>query len=289
MMAATALARADHARPFARDNEFAERIDIGGRSLYLNCEGFGSPTVILISGHGADSSEWAAPQHEIAAFTRVCRYDRIGTGWSDPAPEGVRTVQDSVDDLHALLQAAEIPGPYVLLGHSLAGFAVRLYAGQYPEEIAGLVLVDPTPPDFFLRFLPLLPPLDREAELYFARGLDPQAPERIDIVTSGAQVIAAPAPPTIPAVVLMQDLSMLPPDDPFAAGFGALWQELQTAQAEAVHAELIVAEGAGHGIQFDRPDVVLAAVRQVIDDVRAANIAVPIDVDGCSLSRERPC
>src|SRR5829696_4593419 len=131
--------------------------DVGGRRLFLSCTGTGSPTVVLEAAGTTDSSTWGPIWVDIAGATRVCRYDRAGLGRSDPAPAGVRTVQDSVDDLHALLDEAGVPGPYVLAGHSVGGLVVRLYASIYPEDVAGLVLIDGQPPDLAAPGLALLP------------------------------------------------------------------------------------------------------------------------------------
>ncbi|MEG4326374.1 alpha/beta hydrolase [Microcoleus sp. herbarium5] len=119
-----------------------ELFDIGGFRLHLNCVGQGTPTVIMDAGGGASSITWGLVPSEIAKFTRVCTYDRAGLGWSDPNPRTPRTSQQSVDELHALLAKAEIEPPYILVGHSLGGGNMRLYASQHPEEVVGLVLVD---------------------------------------------------------------------------------------------------------------------------------------------------
>ena len=116
--------------------------EIGGFRLHLNCVGRGTPTVVMDAGGGASSITWGLVPSEIAKFTRVCVYDRAGLGWSDPNLRIPRTSQQSVDELHALLTKAEIEPPYILVGHSLGGGNMRLYASQYPEELVGLVLVD---------------------------------------------------------------------------------------------------------------------------------------------------
>lgn len=118
-------------------------IDVGGHQLYLNCVGSGSPTVVLEPGAGATSAQlgWIAPA--AARSTRVCVYDRAGRGWSEPAD----TPQDGAQiatDLHTLLHRAGETGPYVLAGHSFGGLYVRIFAAHYPDEVAGLVLVDST-------------------------------------------------------------------------------------------------------------------------------------------------
>ena len=119
-----------------------ELFDIGEFRLHLNCIGQGTPTVVMDAGGGAPSIAWGLVPSEIAKFTRVCIYDRAGFGWSDPNLRASRTSQQSVDELHLLLIKAEIKPPYILVGHSLGGVNMRLYASQYPEEVVGLVLVD---------------------------------------------------------------------------------------------------------------------------------------------------
>jgi pimeloyl-ACP methyl ester carboxylesterase len=119
-------------------------IDIGGYRLHLSCQGeseAGAPTVVLDAGLGEDGSSWALVQPEVARLTRVCVYDRAGLGWSDPSPKP-RTNMVMVEELRSLLHAAGLPAPYVLAGASLGGLNVRYYAHKYPDEVAGLVLVD---------------------------------------------------------------------------------------------------------------------------------------------------
>lgn len=120
-------------------------VDIGGRQLAFNDAGAGSPTVILEAGLGGTRDTWDWVVDAIATFARVVSYDRAGRGASDPAPTP-RTSRDMVSDLRALLGTAAIPGPYVLVGHSLGGLNVRLFTHRYPDEVAGLILIDPTRP-----------------------------------------------------------------------------------------------------------------------------------------------
>jgi pimeloyl-ACP methyl ester carboxylesterase len=122
-------------------------IDVGGHRLYLECTGSGGPTVILQAGMGASSSSWAAIAPTVAATTAVCAYDRAGHGRSDEAGP-----QDGIalaTDLHTLLDRAGVPGPYVLVGHSSGGPYVRVFAARYPDQVAGMVLLDPQPADAF--------------------------------------------------------------------------------------------------------------------------------------------
>ena len=123
-----------------------ELVDVGGHSLHINCVGEGSPTVILESGSGANSVDWANIQPEVANTTRVCAYDRAGSGWSEPSPEP-RDPQQIAGELHTLLGNAGIDGPYVLVGHSFGGLYVRMYAELYPNEVEGMVLVDSSHPE----------------------------------------------------------------------------------------------------------------------------------------------
>jgi pimeloyl-ACP methyl ester carboxylesterase len=144
--------------------EFASLVDIGdGRKMYLQCRGTGSPTAVLISGFRGSHDDWtsvidsggepkpsgSAVFPEVSKFTRVCAYDRPGTSRLDgalsPSPPVAQptTAQDGAADLHALLRAAKQPGPYVLVAHSWGALIGRLYASTYPDEVSGLVLLDP--------------------------------------------------------------------------------------------------------------------------------------------------
>jgi len=120
-------------------------VDVDGHSMHLNCTGTGSPTVVLEPGAGdmASTMAWIAPA--VARDTRVCVYDRPGRGWSeesDAPQDGTRVATD----LHTLLHAAHVPGPYVLAGHSFGGLYVMAYAAHYPADVAGMVLIDSTAP-----------------------------------------------------------------------------------------------------------------------------------------------
>jgi len=122
-----------------------ELIDVGGHSLHLRCSGSGSPTVILEPGAGEMSSGLAWIEPDVAGDTRVCVYDRAGRGWSEPA-EAPQDAEEIATDLHTLLERGDVPGPYVLAGHSFGGLYVLAFAALYPDEVAGMVLVDSTAP-----------------------------------------------------------------------------------------------------------------------------------------------
>jgi pimeloyl-ACP methyl ester carboxylesterase len=120
-------------------------VDVGGHRLHLSCTGSGSPTVVLEPGAGMTSSDLGSITPAVAGETRVCVYDRAGRGWSEPAD----TPQDGAQiatDLHTLLHRGQVPGPYVLAGHSFGGLYALSFAARYPEEVAGMVLVDATAP-----------------------------------------------------------------------------------------------------------------------------------------------
>src|SRR5579862_7185556 len=155
----------------ARDRRFnpmaGKRFDVGGYKMHIDCTGEGSPAVILESGLGDSYISWRKVQPQIAKFTRVCSYDRAGIGFSDSGSQP-RTSKVMAAELHTLLHAAGVPPPYVLVGHSMGGFNVRLYTSLYRNEVAGIVLVDASHPDQQSRFPPELNDMEgswlREAE-----------------------------------------------------------------------------------------------------------------------------
>ncbi len=136
-------------------------VDIGGYRLHLWCTGDGAPAVILDTGLGGSSADWGFVQPDVARFTRVCSYDRAGMGYSDPGPSP-RTARRIASELAELLVRSGIGGPVVLVGASIAGFDVRVFASDHPERAAGLVLVDASHEDQahevppMARFVPLL-------------------------------------------------------------------------------------------------------------------------------------
>jgi pimeloyl-ACP methyl ester carboxylesterase len=140
--------------------------DVGGHRLHLACRGEGSPTVVLSNGLGENSAWWARVTGPVAEAARVCAYDRAGQGWSDDAATPQDGVQ-SAEDLHTLLTEAGEQGPYVLVGHSTGGTFAMTYAARYPEQVAGLVLLDSASPEQFTR----LPAYLGQYELVMRRGL----------------------------------------------------------------------------------------------------------------------
>jgi len=126
-----------------------EMLGVGGYSLHINCVGQGNPTVLLDAGSGGFSAHWVRVQREVSDTTRVCSYDRAGMGWSEMGPEP-RDARQISSELHTLLSKAGVEGPYVLVGHSFGGMYMQTYAARYPDEVAGVALVDSsTEPDQF--------------------------------------------------------------------------------------------------------------------------------------------
>lgn len=245
-------------------------VDVGGHRLYLNCTGEGSPTVILDAGLGDDSSNsWSDVQPEIAKFTRVCSYDRANTGSSDSISKP-RTIEQIVADLHNLLTNAKVPAPYVLVGHSFGGMNVRMYAAKYPTEAAGIVLVDSSLEDLFVRLDAFV---DAESmKRIRARAADNK--EGVDWEAACALVRAADWRSEIPLVVLTrgreEDLSKIAPEDvEKVKKMGQVFRELQSdLTRHSSNSKQIIAEKSGHHIQADQPELVIDAIRQVVETVR---------------------
>src|SRR5215212_7811162 len=125
-------------------------VDVGGRRLHIACSGEGSPTVVFESGLANMSADWGNVLPQVAATTRACAYDRGGIAWSDdgPLPRDPRQI---ATELHMLLEKAGVDGPYVLAGQSFGGLYARMFADRYPDEVAGMVLVDASHPDMWVR------------------------------------------------------------------------------------------------------------------------------------------
>jgi pimeloyl-ACP methyl ester carboxylesterase len=292
----------------ARDVRFnpmpGRRFDVGGYKMHIDCTGEGTPTVILDSGLGDSYVSWRKVQPQIAKFTRVCSYDRAGIGYSDSSSQP-RTSKVIAGELHALLRAAGVPPPYVLVGHSMGGYDVRVFASMYPDEVAGMVLVDASHPDQENRLPPELRDMEgswrREAEFMeysmpfgfprlFGFCNDDDAVIRAAecnwhtaaesvaelkaFPESAAQTAATGALGDMPLAVLSHD-----PDKP-SAEFSAdldkpisdAWEKMQEELAHlSTRGTRVIAKNSSHYIQLDRPDVVVDAVRSGVGQVRAAS------------------
>jgi pimeloyl-ACP methyl ester carboxylesterase len=296
----------------AASGDFAGRVDIGGRSLYLECHGSGSPTVILENGYRGPAEYWiedfiqpGAPRTmvlpAVARFTRVCAYDRPGTiatytvndssdeglpasdaGYvpsrSDPVPQP-RTVTDLVDDLHALLVAAGVPGPYLMVGQSLGGLVVRLYTATYPDDVVGMVLVDPFPEQLETQLTPAQWQLLMKFNVDFGGDTLQTIPgygplETVPYASGFPAMRQAAASPLRP-----MPLAVLSHGIPFAVteeqlGFAPAIFEQASLRAYRELAALVpdgrlyIATESGHDIHQDQPAVVTEAIREVVEGVR---------------------
>lgn len=281
--------------------DIAGLVDIGGgREMFLECRGSGAPTVIFVAGLKASADDWtkAAPGapsvfSEVAGFTRVCAYDRPGTpvedqpSRSDPVVQPI-TAADAVVDLHALVAAAGIQTPAVLVGHSYGGLIVRLYASTYPDDVSGMVLIDAlteglreaeTPQEWAVQRILINGDISESLKLY------PDL-ERLDTDRSFDQLGAAPPIKSMPLIVLSADrpwgpqipgmiaAGMLPSE--VSPEFGYVTDRAQR-QAQAKLAALvpgarhITDTNSGHEIHKDQPQLVIDAIRDVVDAVRNGN------------------
>jgi pimeloyl-ACP methyl ester carboxylesterase len=266
-------------------NDFTS-VDVGGRALRYICGGSGAPTVVVDQGLGISVEHslakplplgWAKVFLEVRKFTRICMYDRAGVGNSDPVPPP-RTSLDMMKDLRALVRKAEVAPPYVLVGHSIGGFNVCLYAHKYPKEVAGLVLVDSSHPDQLTRLAEVLPPYSPgEAAMLraFRQRLDPRSStEGLDLASSADQVRPIGTLGKLPLVVLShspkQPISSETPVD-VAAKIEKVWSELQVDLARlSARSSHVVAAQAGHHIQLDEPQLVIDAILKVVSEARTA-------------------
>lgn len=282
-----------------------ELIDVGPYQLHLYCTGAGSPAVILDSGLGDTYISWKKVQPPIAHFTRTCSYDRARLGFSYYSRHP-STSRDFAQELHTLLHAAGVAAPYVLVGHSMGGFDVRIYASLYRSEVAGMVLVDSSHPEQQKRLPPALKDMDatwlREEELFeFAMpfgiprllgfcGNDPEVraadcnvhsvresvAELKAISQSAAQAASTGSLGDMPLVVLSHDPAMPQPDLPedLVDPTNRAWQQMQQELARlSTRGTQVIAKNSGHYIQFDRPDLVIDAVHKVVDQARQAQFA----------------
>jgi pimeloyl-ACP methyl ester carboxylesterase len=210
----------------------------------------GAPVVVLVSGLGEGREDWAGVAPRLAQCSRVVRYDRPGIGMSRPAPTAPVTAQAAAGDLAALLQALGQAPRYVLVGHSLGALYVQAFARAYPSQTAGVVLVDGTsplePPGVFVS---TVPPAPGTAE----------AAEEAGVAPSQAAMRAGPPFPDVPLVVVAATDHADTPERE------ALWLDVQRRTAAlSPQGRLVIAEGSGHFVQQDRPQVVVDAVLDVL-------------------------
>jgi pimeloyl-ACP methyl ester carboxylesterase len=261
------------------------RVVVGEHHLHIHCTGTGTPAVIMDAGLGGTSLDWARVQPRIARHTRACTYDRAGYGWSDSGPQP-RTSLTIARELYALLSAAQVPGPYVLVGHSFGGFNVRLFATLYPEDTAALVLVDAAHEEQFERmengrskvviaptgaFMlgapppvhPKLPYDVRPVVQALASRMRSHSALRSELAAfreSARQVKRFAERSTVPLVVISRGRQEWP-DNRRGAEMERIWRELQDDLTRTgTHVLRMKAVRSGHYVQLDQPEVVVKGV-----------------------------
>ena len=268
-------------------------VDVGGYRVHINCVGTGSPTVVIESGLGDWSASWSnAVQPQAATTTRVCTYDRAGMGYSEPGPLP-RTAARFSEELHTLLQRAEVPGPYVLAGHSSGGLTVRVFAAAYPAEVVGVMLIDSVTPGpgaqaeaptsrgwSSIATLPariglprlLAGPLDLKggmapeiANAYVANSVTPRSAqtgldEFLGMSQGAAEAGAVTSFGELPLIVLSR-----------APNRDLEWDRKQTdLLGLSSNSQQLFAERSGHNIQLDQPEAAVDAIERMVEHVRAS-------------------
>jgi pimeloyl-ACP methyl ester carboxylesterase len=231
-----------------------------GRSLYIECRGSGSPTVVFEVGQDEPRSDTAYVQDTLARQYMTCTYDRANNGKSSKAPTP-RTAGEIVTDLHQLLKAAEVPGPYVLAGSSIGGLFVQLYGRRYPDEVVGVVAMNPEPPadQVLKRIHPLFPKEVREEDRVYIRGKNP---ERIDLLASSEELKKAPPPPPIPFEMILSTKVQCE-GDPLCLESYDTYIEIEREVAEQWPKSTIRRVEAGHVLFLDKPELVVDTVKRV--------------------------
>lgn len=262
-------------------------IDIGGYRLHLYCVGTGGPTIVLEHGHQSTYLDWYRVQPQLAKFTRVCSYDRAGYGWSEQSPNP-RVPSVMADELHKLLSAAGEKPPYILVGHSYGAINAVMFAHQFPDELAGLVLVDGSHPEalgrlslrnrMWRRVMQFTLPFGLPRRRGWCGGGPPETAaekEALNCRSSFYETIIRENRGMAQATVEMHSIKTLG-DLPLVviARDPAMGRDTQ---AEVRHNEeerefaklstksrFIVAERSAHDIPLARPDVVVEAVRSLL-------------------------
>ena len=251
-----------------------QRIDLGGYKLNVAEAGSGSPVVVFVSGMGEDLSTWHGVQPQVAQFSSTLSYDRAGLGKSDPSSAG-KSVEHMTTELHMLLAAAKVPPPYVLVGHSLGGAIVQLFAFTYPDEIAGLVLVDPEDGRLLDRLQARMPAdqwdtRQKMLDQMLSQANPAQKAEIAESRASGKAIAKALPLPAVPTVLLtgtLKDPSF--PGNPLEQDLKLeLQKELLATIPKAHH---ILVPNSRHYIQEDAPTLVIEAIHDVVNHANKAH------------------
>jgi pimeloyl-ACP methyl ester carboxylesterase len=236
--------------------------DANGRSLYIECRGTGSPTIVLEPGEGAGGLAMYQLQKRLAARTTSCVYDRANNGRSSNASVP-RTAQDVVDDLHALLAAAKVPGPYVLVGQSAGGLFVQLYARTFPDQVVGVVAMNPVPPahPWLDEVRRVFTEQERAEEQAYYGG---QNGESLQYLASSEQLAAAAKPPAVPFEMLVSTNAQCEePNGPCMKSY-SIYERIMRDVTAVWPRGTFSQVAAGHEIFHDDIDVVMATVERVL-------------------------
>lgn len=254
-----------------RDDNFAGLVDIGGgRWLYLNCQGSGSPTVFIIPGKGSYAGVWNVER--VTKTARVCAYDRpntrlAGSDRSSPVRQP-HSLQQAVDDVVKLIAAAQLSTPLVVVGHSYGGLVADLLARSNPSLVAGLVFADPTS-----EFLPRLGRPDQDAEFDRAARAPTPPSEGEGFLANDAftRFKTAPLLPKVPAAVLSSD--RFPPQTDATRQDYTKYQihRANSLLAETLATENVIVADSGHDVMLHQPEVVTERILVIVDRVRARN------------------
>lgn len=273
----------------------SEMVDVGGYEVYVKCVGEGSPTVVLVSSHGQDHAFWTEITANMNADlgVRICTYDRAGLGESDPLPTEPRTNQAMSDELRALLINADIPGPYILAGVYGGHSITRIFADQYPDDVAGMILIGSGFEVFVHNLLTETLPPEEEGEdptittirgaFSFCLGDPMQQGEQFDLMTSLGQVEAVDSLGDIPLMVIANDIIDMQPavnDWPNFFGGAEFTEEVLFDIEEdralqyldltglSTDSELIVIRGCNFNIVGGYPDAIAEAIEDMVEKVR---------------------
>jgi pimeloyl-ACP methyl ester carboxylesterase len=245
------------------------RVDVGGYALQTRLEGTNQPTVVFLSGLGEPLATWEKVQPGVAAFARTLSYDRGGIGASDPVT-GTRTSLDVARELHGLLTRAQLPPPYVLVAHSQAGFHARVFAREYPGKVAGLVLVDVMHPEEIEAMKAAFAAGGVTAEQALrqvadAEGMKGALREEFLATVQNADQLGATPLPGVPLAVLS---AALPDENETAEARQTRIALNERLAAQVPGGRHILATGSKHHVQWDQPQLVTEAVRQVVASIR---------------------
>ena len=229
-------------------------INVDGHRIQLECRGVGSPTVVMDSGLNMTMDTWGRVPDDVAGFTRVCTYNRAGLGYSDAGPKP-RTSKVIVNELDALLVNAGITGPYVLVGHSVGGLNVRLYASEHPDKVVGMVLIDASDENEYQRLAALKSGAEKEKYLQHEGGGNF---EGVDLLASAEELRGSGPIHAMPLLVLTANQRQESEE-------ARVIRELQTELVKLVpNGKQVIAENSGHFIQLDRPFLVTDSILSVV-------------------------